>query len=184
MANKKFDTVSSDLIFTNPYWNYKKDKYIYPNGNVGEYFYVDSRGACLIIPVDANNTFVFIRQYRYLNKLFSIEFPGGGLTKGLSYPENAKKELIEEAGLVAEKLKIIGQFNPYNGVTNEICKVFVATGLTTIKSNPEESEEFEIIKLNENQVIEKINSNEIWDGMTLAAWALFQNSNIRKELFV
>ncbi|MFH1049890.1 MAG: NUDIX hydrolase [bacterium] len=179
---KKYETVSSEVIFRNPYWNYRFDEYILPNSKKGEYHFVDSRGACIVIPILGNNTFVMVRQYRYLNHRFSIEFPGGGLAKEKRIEDNASDELHEEAGYLAKKIELIGKFNPYNGVTNEICSVFVASDLLKSETCPDETEEFEILTLKEEEIIKKISSNEIWDGMTLASWSLFNFSEIKKGL--
>ncbi len=174
--NNKFKTLSSEVIFNNPYWDYRMNKYVMPNGESGDYYYVDSRGACMVIPLLEKNTFVLVRQYRYLNNRYSIEFPGGGLSKNKGIEENALDELKEEAGYLAKKIEQIGEFNPYNGVTNEICNVFVAYGLTKTNNCPEDSEEFEILTLSEKEILSKIENNEIWDGMTLASWSLYNFS--------
>ena len=172
---KKFDTLTSELIFRNPYWDYRLDKYVLPNGSEGDYHFVDSRGACMVIPMLENNTFVMVRQYRYLNKKYSIEFPGGGLSKDKGIKQNAIDELKEEAGYAADVIEKIGEFNPYNGVTNEICNVFVAKGMIKTDNSPEETEEFEILELTEQEILDKIGNNEIWDGMTLASWSIYSN---------
>jgi 8-oxo-dGTP pyrophosphatase MutT (NUDIX family) len=118
-----------------------------------------------------------VRQYRYLNKRHSFEFPGGGIKKGLLPLENALEELKEETGIIPDKLRLIGEYNPYNGVTNEICYTYLATGLSVLESEPEPSEELEIVRLDYNQIVELIKRGEIWDGMTLAAWSLYIYQN-------
>ncbi len=170
---EKFDTISSELRFQNPYWEYMVEKYVLPDKSQGDYHYVNSRGSTMIIPRHVNNTFTLIRQYRYLNKKYSLEFPGGGLKKGLAPEENAREELKEESGLVASTLTLIGEFNPYNGVTNEICHTYLASGLVQTGNAPEPSEELEIVRLSYEQIVGLIKQGEIWDGMTLAAWALY-----------
>ena len=179
---EKYETISSELIFSNPYWNYRKDIYVLPDSNKGEYFFVDSRGASIIIPLLDNNTFVMVRQYRYLNKKFSIEFPGGGVSKDKNIFKNAVDELKEEAGYLAGRIELLGGFNPYNGVTNEMCSVFLARDLQKTDCNPDASEEFELVFLKEKEIFNKIEKNEIWDGMTLASWSLFHFSKLRGEL--
>ncbi|MBM2813519.1 MAG: nudF [Ignavibacteria bacterium] len=170
---KKLNTLSSELKFTNPYWEYKFDKYELPNGEIGNYHYINSRGATLVIPVCDDGSIVMLRQFRYLNQMASIEFPGGGIKEGNTPEKNAYEELKEETGFIAGKLKSIGFFNPYNGVTNEICNVYLAEKLTESEAKPEDTEEFEILFLNKQQMIELIKKGEIWDGMTLAAWSLY-----------
>lgn len=172
----KLKQISTKLVESNPYWDYRIDEYTMPNGKSANYYYVETPGSTFIIPVMEKGLFVMTRQYRYLNGRISIEFPGGGLKKGISPEDNAVNELVEEAGLIAGILKPIGSFNPYNGVTNEICRVFAAYNLTRVKPIPEESEEFEIITMSGEEIGHSIISGEIWDGMTLAAWAIYQHT--------
>ncbi len=170
---KKLNNISSKTKYKNPWWEYRLDEYQMPSGNIGEYHYVYTRGSTFVIPMLSDGRFVMTKQYRYLVQKESIEFPGGGLAEGLSPEENAKNELKEEAGFWANNLRMIGEFNPYNGVTNEMCKVFFANNLEKLDSCPEESEEFEILFLKKEEIVEKIKKGEIWDGMSLAAWTIF-----------
>ena len=172
----ELEKISSSLIISNPWWDYRKDIYKMPAGIEGEYHYVDSKGSTMVIPVFDDGTISMIRQFRYLNGKVSIEFPGGGQKHHLSFEQNALEELREEAGLIPQSIKLIAEFNPFNGVTNELCRVFLAEGLVECESKPEPSEEFEIIRLNKLEILRLIQKGEIWDGMTLASWALYQLS--------
>jgi 8-oxo-dGTP pyrophosphatase MutT (NUDIX family) len=173
MLRDKYKTINSETIYSNPYWEYKLDKYIMPSGREGFYHYVHSRGATLVVPLTASGKLVCTVQHRYLNQKLSIEFPGGGIKEGLLPIENAREELKEETGYEAQSLEKIGEYNPFNGVTNEICSIFVAKDLQQGNQILEESEEIHIIELTQKEFVDKIRTNEIWDGMTLAAWSLF-----------
>ena len=173
MINEKYSRVSTNLKYKNPWWEYIVDEYILPNGQKGEYHYVKTPGSCFIIPLSDNNKFFMVRQFRYLNGKYSIEFPGGGMKEGISALDNAIIELHEEAGLISDDIKFIGEFNPYNGVTSEIRHVFLAKSLKETEANPEESEEIEIMQMSEKEINSKILNGEIWDGMTLSAWSLY-----------
>lgn len=170
---KKLEHIKSEIVFSNNWWQYAKDTYVMPNGEQGDYHYVHSKGSTFVIPISEDNHFIMTKQYRYLNRNFSIEFPGGGLKEGVNPKLNALNELQEEAGYVSDNLVQIGTFNPFNGVTDEICYVYLAENCHFIGNNPEISEEFEILKLTENDIIKYIKKGEIWDGMTLAAWSLY-----------
>jgi 8-oxo-dGTP pyrophosphatase MutT (NUDIX family) len=170
---KELDKISTETKFVNPYWEYRLDRYTMPSGKAGEYHYVNSRGSTIVIPRKDDDNFIFVNQLRYLNHRTSIEFPGGGLKVGRDSKQNAVEELKEETGYVTHDLKLIGEYNPFNGVTNEICKVYLADNLFPENSTPDESEEFEILELKTNEIIDKIISGEIWDGMTLAAWSIY-----------
>ena len=168
-----FDCIESKCMFSNPYWDYYKDIYIMPTGNPADYHFVKSKGAVMTIPLDDNNNFILTRQYRYLNKRESFEFPGGGKKPNLTYLDSARAELIEETGYDAGEIIEIGEFNPFNGVTDEICKVFLAKSLRYIGSEQDESESIDNIILSRSSFIELIKSNAIWDGMTLAAFSIY-----------
>lgn len=171
---KKFDQISSDLIRKNPYWEYVLDRYVLPNGEEADYHFVRTEGSTMVIP-RYGEEFIMVRQYRYLNKRFSIEFPGGGIKPGNSSELNAREELLEESGFRAEHIKKIGEFNPFNGVTSEICEVFLAEDLSFVGQETEASEEIEVIRLTSDSINEKIKEGEIWDGMTIASWCQYQS---------
>ena len=113
-----------------------------------------------------------MRQYRYLGDRVSLEFPCGGVKEGSNYEQTAREELAEEAGLEAGVIEQIGEFNPYNGVTNEVCRVYLARQLRPVVSRPDTTEEFERITMTPAELGEKIDSGEVWDGMTLAGWMI------------
>ena len=127
----------------------------------------------MVSHVDAEGRFVLVRQYRYLNRRESLEFPAGGIKPGQDALAAARAELREEAGLVADALEDIGQFNPFNGVTDELCTVYVARRLRRVEAAPDHTEEFEVLCLHAAGVIAAMTDGSLWDGMTLAAWTLF-----------
>ncbi len=113
-----------------------------------------------------------VEQYRYLNERFSIEFPGGGVKEGENPADIAHKELIEETGFDGE-IEKVGIFNPFCGVTNEYCHVYIARNLKKSNSHkPDDSEEFRIHEVSISELENKIASNVIFSGMTMASWAL------------
>ncbi len=122
---------------------------------------------------------ILVNQYRYLRDRESVEFPCGGVKPGHSYEEMARLELEEETGYVAQSWMIAGEFNPFNGATDEMCKVFIARGLSYVKAKPEATEEFEILRLVPEELEGMIADKKIWDGMTLAAWLL-----VRKQFII
>jgi ADP-ribose pyrophosphatase len=171
---KQLKQLSSEILAENRYWKYLKDRYTHPGGDEGEYHYVHTPGSVMVIPVTEKGNLLLVRQFRYLNRREGLEFVGGGVRGGLSAESAAASELKEEAGLVASELREIGEFNPMNGVTDEICKVFVATDLVTVDAAPDASEEFELVELRHDEFCDLIRHGEIWDGMTLAAFSLFR----------
>ena len=179
---KPYKVIRKSVAFKNPWWQYCHDQIELPSGMPGEYHYVLTPGSTMIVPVLEDGRLLLVRQYRYLGNQDSIEFPSGGVKEGVGYDETAKNELIEETGFSAENMEHIGSFNPCNGLVNEICRVYVARNLRFVGSRPDDTESFEMVSLSIEELEAHIENRTIWDGMTLAAWAIarprFINSKI------
>lgn len=172
MTLSPWKRIARSVVSRNDWWTYLRDDYVLPSGKKGEYHFVHTNGASMIIPVTDDGKLLMVNQYRYLCAKESIEFPCGGVKDGSSYDETARHELREETGYTAVALREVGEFNPYNGVTDEICKVFVARNLQYVGGTPDETEEFEYLRLTPAELGAQIGSGKIWDGMTIAAWAI------------
>ena len=172
MALNPWKKIAQSFELKNSWWTYRKDDVLLPTGKKGEYHFVHVNGSSMVIPIMDDGRMLLVNQYRYLASKESIEFPCGSVKDGSTYEETAVQELSEEAGFIAQKLEYVAEFNPYNGVTDEICKVYIASILTPIYVPHDETEEFQRILLTPLELDARIKSGEIWDGMTLAAWAI------------
>ncbi|MGA7161562.1 MAG: NUDIX hydrolase [Bacteroidota bacterium] len=173
--------LTSKIIFTNPWWTYKLDSFQIPDGVRGEYHYVHTEGSSLIIPVMDDGNIILVNQYRYLRDKESVEFPCGGVKPGRTYDEMARLELEEETGYIAHSWKMAGEFNPFNGATDEMCKVFIARDLKFVRAKPEATEEFELLRVPPQMLDVMIADAKIWDGMTLAAWMLVRDQVVNGQ---
>jgi 8-oxo-dGTP pyrophosphatase MutT (NUDIX family) len=169
---KAYKPISKSVLYKNPWWRYCLDKVELPSGNIGDYHYMLTNGSSMVVPVESDGTLLLVRQYRYTGKRDSIEFPCGGLKDGATHEQTARDELVEETGFVAGQLEEVGDFNPCNGLLDEICKVYVARNLTFAGARPDETESLELVRLSAAEIDEYILNGTIWDGMTIAAWAI------------
>jgi len=176
MALRRWKTVHRVLRVKNPWWEYYQDAFELPNGRPGEYHFVHTNGSSMVIPVLDDGRIVTVNQYRYLVDRESVEFPCGSVKDGSTHEETAEHELREETGYVAASIHEIGRFNPYNGVTDEFCRVYLARGLKHVGGVPDETEEFEVLPLETAEIEERIKNGAIWDGMSIAAWQFFRGS--------
>jgi len=171
LSIKKLKTLKSISLYKNPYWEYRLDNYTLPEGKTGEYHYVHSPGSSMVVPVDDRGRLVLVKQFRYLWKMESIEFPAGGM-KDPDPLVTAKNELAEESNLAASNWKLVAEYNPFNGVTDEAARVYFASGLSKTKRDKDASEEFEVVKMAVPEFLTAVDKGKIWDGMTLSAWML------------
>lgn len=174
MALTPWKRLSTSVVSRNPWWTYMRDRFELPSGGERDYHYVHTNGSSMVVPVLDDGRVVLVNQYRYLVSKESLEFPCGSVKDGSTYDRTAWEELAEESGYSARTLLLAGEFNPYNGVTDEMCRVYIARDLQMVGARPDETEEFEVRSLTPAEVEELISKGEIWDGMTLAAWALIR----------
>lgn len=174
MSLKKWHQKDKKTLYKNDYWSYNLDKFEIEGGMTGDYHYVHSLGSTMVVPFASENEILMVNQYRYLNQRESLEFPCGSVEEGLTINENAIKELREETGFNGE-LKYVGEFSPYNGVSNEMCSVFIAENLDHSPLNYDATEEFELIKISIDKLEDFIKQNIIWDGLTISSWYLTKN---------
>lgn len=185
MTLPSWKKLSESIVFRNPWWTYKRDTVELPGGRPGEYHYVHTNGSSMVVPVLEDGRLLLVNQYRYLAGRESVEFPCGSVKEGRSHEETARDELVEETGYSAKRLLMVGEFNPFNGVTDEMCRVYVARDLTYVGEKPDDTEEFEVLMLTPGDFGARILSGAVWDGMTIAAWsvanAFLKGSSSRRE---
>jgi ADP-ribose pyrophosphatase len=169
---KPYKTISKTIVHQNPWWRYLCDRIELPSGKSGDYHYVLTNGSSMVVPQNEDGKILLVKQYRYTGNRDSIEFPCGGVKEGSTYEETAINELEEETGYVAGQLRLVGSYNPCNGLLDEICRVYIAQNLSYVGARPDETESFELICLSIEEVNAFIRDGTIWDGMTLAAWAI------------
>ena len=175
--SQSFKKITSEIIHENPWWHYKHDTYSLPNDEVGHYYYGEKAGGVIIIPMWNDGRLVLVRQYRYLHDKFSVEFPRGGVEEDEPILQAAERELLEETGLESSEFIKVGTYEPSSGLFRDAMHVFVATTLS--KGSPtlvDVTEEFEILERRPDEFEDMVRRGEIWDGETLAAWALARNN--------
>jgi len=165
--------IDSKIIHSNPWFEYRHDRIVRDDQNEGDYFYLDTGGAAMIIPILERDNILLVRQYRYLKDKKSTEFPCGGSREGESPSETVKRELMEETGYEVGELIKIGEFEPVNSYCLDSTSLYVGLDLKK-KAEPISEEGFflEAITRRVDEFEEMIKNGEIWDGQTLASWAI------------
>ncbi len=176
MSGKKapFSKVSEETAFSCRYYRILHHRYLLPNLKEGDYFIVDTPGSAMVIPQTVDGRFAMVRQFRYIQQEWMVEFPCGGLEADESPAEAAAREGKEEAGATGGTLTKIGEFVPYNGIASELCYLFHIVDAELVDSAPEVDEQLELVLCTEAEIDKLIRQGSIRDGMTLAAWQLFK----------
>jgi ADP-ribose pyrophosphatase len=124
-------------------------------------------GSAVIVPVHDDGTVVLVRQYRHPAVRYLLEVPAGTLADGERPEAGAARELEEELGLLADRLEKLSEFFVSPGFLEEKMWVYLATGLTEGKPNPDEDEVLDLVRLPIGDALEMITSGEIQDAKTI-----------------
>ncbi len=182
--SQHFKKKSEEIIHKNPRWECKRDLFEYSNGASGEYFYVQGLGASMIIPILDDGRLILVSQYRYLREKISIEFPCGGLNENESPQSGAERECFEETGYRSSNFIKIGTFDAAPATLKSTMHIFFADELDQVSTpNLDLSETLsgmQILYRRPDEFEDMIKRGEIWDGPTLAAWAMARDRVMQK----
>ena len=140
-----------------------------PSGGKGIYGKVHFKSFAIgIIPLDEDLNTYLVGQFRFATNAYSWEIPEGGGAMDVEMLESAKRELIEETGLVAQEWTELMNIHLSNSVSDELGFVFLARQLTQHEAMPEETEELVVKKIPFEEVYQMVSVGKITDSLTVA----------------
>ena len=135
-------------------------------------------GAVVILPWLDDKTILLIRNRRYTIGQILIELPAGTLEKHEDPINCAGRELQEETGYLAQRLKPIGNFFTSPGVLSEKMYAFSAYNLQKTHAALEPGEEIELLTVPFDQALAMIRDGEIHDGKTIATLLMVKHLSL------
>lgn len=136
--------VSSELVFSGAVWDIRRERFTYGDTEITREF-VDHTGAVAILALDDEGRVLLIKQYRHPIAMRDWELPAGLLDIAGEDPlVGAQRELAEEADLAASEWNVLAEFFTTPGGSNEMIRVYLARGLTTLDAFEREAEEADI----------------------------------------
>ncbi len=130
-------------------------------------------GAVVILPILPDGRVMLIRNLRYTVGEYLLELPAGTLEPGEAPMNCAGRELIEETGYLARKLKPLASFYASPGILTEKMHTFVATDLVPQEGEKDEGEEIELSPMTWDEALDAIRHGLIVDSKTIATLLLY-----------
>jgi ADP-ribose pyrophosphatase len=131
-------------------------------------------GAVVVVPMLDENTVLLIRHFRHAVGRYLMELPAGTLEKNEPPINAAGRELLEETGYLARKLKPIISFYSSPGILTEHLHAFAAFDLQQRTSALEAGEDIELSPRTLDEASEMIHRGEIQDAKTIVALMAFR----------
>ncbi|GGI48530.1 ADP-ribose pyrophosphatase [Agromyces flavus] len=120
-----------ETVFEGRIWDVRRDTLGY--GDEGASIvreYVDHPGAVAVVALDDDDRVLLIKQYRHPVRARDWEIPAGLLDVAHESPlDAAKRELAEEADLVASDWAVLADYFTTPGGSSEAIRIYLARGL-------------------------------------------------------
>lgn len=168
-STPSWQTISKKEIYDNPWISLEEHLVINPSGGQGIYGKVHFKNAAIgIVALDEEGEIYLVGQQRYVLNEWSWEIPEGGGWLGTDPLENAKRELQEETGLMANKWRLLLRTHLSNSVSDEEGFIYLAQELTPGKRQPEATEaDMKTWKLPLAEALKMIDDGKITDSLTV-----------------
>jgi ADP-ribose pyrophosphatase len=146
----------------------------FPDGSVGELELIRHRGASAVLPLldspEAEDPDVLlVRQYRYATGGFVYEVPAGMPDRpGEPWDDCARRELEEETGMRAGRLRRLTRIWTTPGFTDEVIRLYVAWDLEEGEVRLDEDEFVEVVRVPFSRAVEWVRDGTIEDCKSIA----------------
>jgi ADP-ribose pyrophosphatase len=160
----------SRKVYENNWIGLTEHNVINPSGGKGIYGQVHFKNHAIgILPLDDEMNTWIVGQYRFPLNAYSWEIPEGGGDLNQPILDGARRELLEETGIIADEWIPLLTMHLSNSVSDEKATIFIARKLTIGLAEPEETEELVLRKLPFEEAYQMVMNGEITDSMSVAA---------------
>lgn len=163
----------SNLVYRGKIVDLRVDEVRLPDGRGATREYLDHPGAVGILPFLDPRTVVLVRQYRHPVRAVTLEIPAGKLDGEEPIGSCLRRELLEETGYTARRIRPLLNYWPTSAFANEVLHLFIAEGLTPGRRAPDEDEFLEVVVLPLRKALGLVRSGRIKDSKTIIALLAF-----------
>ncbi len=149
--------------------NFRVDEVRLPNGKRAVREFLDHPGAVAAVPFLNKDTIVMVRQYRHPVGEVTLEIPAGKLDGNAGLMACVRRELHEETGFTARRIRKLASYWPTPAFANELLHVFIAQGLRPGTGHPDDDEFLDVVKMPFRKALALVKNGKIKDSKTVIA---------------
>jgi len=167
MAEQQAKLVSSKTVFKGSVFDVRRDEIIEPDGLRATREIITHTGSVVVMPVFPNGDILLVRQFRYAAGESLWELVAGRKEPGESARAGARRELLEESGYKARRIRLLIEVIPTPGFLTETMAIFAAEGLKPGPAQPEADEHIVARRFSQKQLLDMIERGSVRDAKTI-----------------
>jgi 8-oxo-dGDP phosphatase len=172
-----------ERIHENPWFATDVYAGVAPTGVAATYYLLHYKNTATgVVPLHEDGTVTLVGQWRFPFRLYSWELPEGGAPLGEAPEAGARRELREEAGLIASEMRHILELKLSNASSDETAHLYLATGLTPTEMERDATEALAVARVPFQAALAAIASGAVTDAMTVAALLRVHHMAVAGEL--
>ena len=166
---RAFQLLRSESLMAGRAFKIRRDFLRTPDGRETNLEIVEHVGSVVMVPVDETGNVLFVRQYRHAAGMDLLELPAGTRDEGEPFEACAAREMREETGMAARRLKKIGEFFLAPGYSTEYMAVFLAEDLHPDPLPGDADEFLEVERIPLQDALRMAERGQVPDAKSLAA---------------
>ncbi len=159
--------IKRERIYQGSLLSVRKDTVELPSGKKSTREIVEHPGAIAIVAITKDKELVLVRQFRKPTEGILLEVPAGVPEKGEAGEDCARRELEEETGFHAKKVRKIWEGYTSPGYSNELIQYYLAEEMTPLKQKTEEDENIEVDLIDLDLCVDMLKAGKIRDNKTM-----------------
>ncbi len=143
--SSRFEQIASEIVYQGGFFTVREETFRHEDGEESTREIVRHTGAVGVVCHDGASLWLVRQPREAVGEPDLLEIPAGKLDEEGEEPlETAQRELAEEIGQAAAEWEHLHTFFTSPGFTDEVCHVFLATGLSDAFAETDEHERIDV----------------------------------------